>query len=146
MTTFWQDLRFGFRTLLKQPGFTVLMILTLGLGIGATTTIFSVVNSVLLQPLPFKEPERLVMIWRNNLHHQPNKILVTAPDYKDFKAQSSSIDDIAIFSNVYYTMTGLGEPEQLHAVLVTPSYFSLFGVQPVIGRAFTPEDVRSAQG
>jgi predicted permease len=146
MTTFWQDLRYGFRTLAKQRGFTALMILTLGLGIGATTTIFSVVNTVLLQPLAFKEPDRLVMIWRNNFSQQLNQFLISALDYKDFRAQSHVFEDISAFTPVYYAMMGQGEPEQLHAVLVSPSFFSLLGVQAAVGRAFSPEDIQSTQG
>src|SRR5947209_2987683 len=97
MTTFWQDLRYGFRTLANQPSFTAMMVLMLALGIGATTTIFSVVNAVLLQRLPLKEPDRMVMIWRNNFSQQLNQFTISAPDYIDFKAQSQVFDDISAF-------------------------------------------------
>jgi putative ABC transport system permease protein len=143
---FWQDLRYGLRTLRKQPGFTALMVLTLGLGIGATTIIFSVINTVLLRPLPFKEPDRLAVIWRNNFSQQLNQFPLSGPDYKDFKAQSRALDDLSAFIPVTYAMTGQGEPEQVHAVLVSPNFFSLLGVKAAAGRAFSPEDVQSTHG
>ena len=143
---FWQDLRYGFRTLAKQPVFTAIMVLTLGLGIGSTTLIFSAINATLLQPLPFKEPDHLVIIWRNNFSQQLNKFFVSAPDYKDFKAQNKVFEDMAVFMTTSYALTGDREPEQLHVVLVSPNFFSLLGVPPTVGRTSAAQDVQSSHG
>jgi putative ABC transport system permease protein len=139
-----QDIRYTFRTLLRQPGFALVAIVTLGLGIGANTAIFSVVNGVLLSPLPYREPERLVMLWET-LKDMP-QILVSYPDYLDWRQRAKRFEDIAIYSvGKRYTLTGSGEPENVQGGLASGNLFSLLGVRPALGRLLLPsDDQRSA--
>src|SRR5262245_32478155 len=114
MRTLFQDLRHGARMLLNKPGFTALIVLTLALGIGANTAIFSVANAVLLRPLPYQGPERLVYIW-GHMQEAPNiKSSVAAPDFLDYREQSKLFSDFAATSATFSaTLTGDGEPEQV---------------------------------
>src|SRR5499426_749898 len=135
-----QDLRYGARMLLKKPGFTLIAVITLALGIGANTAIFSVVNAVLLRPLPFKDPERLVWVWGTSpkisqANHSPVEFLA-------YQAQQTSFTEMAAYRNMPFTVTGAGEPEYVQGVIVSPNYFSLLGVPAARGRVFQPEDVR----
>ena len=137
MQTLLQDLRYGARMLLKRPGFTLIAVITLALGIGANAAIFSVVNAVLLRPLPFKDPERLVWVWAKigQANHSPVEFLA-------YQAQQTSFTEMAAYRNMLFTVTGAGEPEFVQGAIVSPNYFSLLGVQASRGRAFQPEDVR----
>src|SRR5262245_38642069 len=135
-----QDLRYGARMLLKKPGFTLIAVITLALGIGANAAIFSVVNAVLLRPLPFKDPERLVWVWGTSpkisqANHSPVEFLA-------YQAQQTSFTEMAAYRNMPFTVTGAGEPEYVQGVIVSPNYFSLLGVPAARGRVFQPEDVR----
>lgn len=127
METLLQDLRYGFRVLFRNPGFTAVALLTLALGIGANTAIFSVVYSVLLRPLPYPESDRLVVTG------------VSVPDYRDLKEAGSVFDETAIWASNLYTLDGDGEPEQLRGATVSSSFFTLLG-QAAIGRTFEPEE------
>jgi putative ABC transport system permease protein len=136
--TLWQDLRYGARMFLKQPGFTLIAVLTLALGIGANTAIFSVVNAVLLRPLPYAEPERLVWVWDTQPH------LPTAPtslpDFLAWKDQNHSFEHLAAFQNgSMFLDTGDGARDT-PVGLVTPEMFALFRVSPILGRTFTDEE------
>ena len=134
-----QDIRFTFRSLRRQPAFALIAIVTLGLGIGANTAIFSVVNGVLLSPLPYREPERLVVLWQT-LKDQP-QILVSYPDYLDWRRRAKSFQDIAIYDlGDSYTLTGAGEPENVQGNLASGNLFSLLGVRPAMGRLLSPAD------
>src|SRR5437667_3558080 len=124
METLWKDLRYGLRTLLKHPGFTAVVVLTLALGIGANSAIFSVVNAVLLRRLPFKDPDRLVMVWKGNLSRGEKQMIVSAPDFIDFRDQNQVFEDLAATLAVSFTFTGQGDPEQLYGSYVSPSFFS----------------------
>jgi putative ABC transport system permease protein len=139
-----QDVRYTFRSLLRQPAFALVAIVTLGLGIGANTAIFSVLNGVLLSPLPYREPERLVMLWET-LKDMP-QILVSYPDYLDWRQRAKRFEDIAIYSvGERYTLTGSGEPENVQGGLASGNLFSLLGVRPALGRLLLPsDDQRSA--
>ncbi len=144
-----QELRFGFRLIRKNPGFAAIAILVLGLGIGANTAIFSVVNGVLLRPLPFPEPERLVRIW----HTPPEKSFpgmttfsVSVANFIDWKAQSKSFDALSMYSFTHATMTGGTQPQVVRIARVTDGFFSVFRTQPVIGRAFTADEDQTGQG
>ncbi|HEV2665766.1 MAG TPA: ABC transporter permease, partial [Blastocatellia bacterium] len=141
MQTLWQDLRYGARMLLKKPGFTLIAIVTLALGIGANTAIFSVVNAVLLSPLPYIEPERLVWIW-GNFRGGTNTASVSQLDFLDYREQNRSFEHLGAFSseNAFVNLTGGGEPERLRASVVTANYFDIFGVKPALGRGFTAEE------
>jgi predicted permease len=141
MENLWQDLRHGFRALRKSPGFTAVAVLTLGLGIGANTAIFSVVENVLLRPLPYRDPSALVQIWNTYLPQFPQA--GNSPgDFQDFRRQASSFSEMAAFVDIPqgFNLTGEGEPQRLEARYATSGFFSLLGIQPVAGRTFTPEE------
>ena len=146
MQTLWQDLRFGARMLLKHPVFTLIAVVTLALGIGANTAIFSVVNAVLIRPLPFGEPERLVWLWGST----PNghrRAAVSPLDFTDFRAQNQSFEHLAaaIGVPVSFILTGSGEAERMRAGVVTGNYFAALGVQPALGRTFQVENEQSGR-
>jgi putative ABC transport system permease protein len=138
MGALWQDIQFGMRMLVRSRGLTVIAIIALALGIGANTAIFSIVNAVLVRPLPYPDPQRLVWLWETqpNLPHAP----FSAGDFLDFQAQNRSFEQLAAFHPVSFTLTGRGDPERLRAMVVTPNYFSALGVQPVLGRSFLPSE------
>ena len=139
MQTFFHDLRYGFRLLLRKPAFTVVAIVALALGIGANTAIFSVVNAILLRPLPYPEPERLVQL--NHNYPQINlKASVSAFGYTIYKTEAKAFEQIAAISGGSLNLTGSGEPEQLQAMMVTASFFSLFGGEAARGRVIAPEE------
>ena len=134
-----QELRFGLRSHRKSPGFSVVAILTLALGIGATTAIFSVVYAVVLRPLPFGDPERLVAIWTNT--PQVDRLPMAAANHRDIKAQSTLLEDVAIVrATANYNLTGDGEPEWLQGSGIPSNLFPLLRVEPLLGRGFTPEE------
>ena len=135
METILKDLRHGIRSLLKHRGFTVVAVITLGLGIGANTLMFSVVNAVLLRPLPYPNADRLVSLSQSSL--EDPDLAVSYPDYLDWRAQQSLFDDMAARLPTGGVITGANEPERVIGRLVTPSFFTTLGVQPMLGRSFT---------
>jgi putative ABC transport system permease protein len=135
-----QDLHYAARTLRKSPGFTVVAALTLALGIGANTAIFSVVDAVILRPLPYPEPTRLVELWGNVKRAKVERRGASFPDYLDWRAQSHSIEAMAAFDSGTMTLTGIDEPERIHAEVVSQPYFDLLGMRPALGRTFLPEE------
>src|SRR5215213_5503461 len=142
MENFFKDIRYGVRGLLKRPGFTVIALITLALGIGANTAIFSVVNAVLLRPLPFQKPEELVIVWEDaTLVGFPHNTPAPA-NYVDWKTQNQSFADMAATHETSYNLTGDGEPERVTAYAVTANFFPLLGVQPLLGRSFLNEEDR----
>ncbi|HJR05986.1 MAG TPA: ABC transporter permease [Pyrinomonadaceae bacterium] len=141
MGTILQDLRYGFRMLLKSPGFTFVAVLALALGIGANSAIFSVVNAVLLRPLPFKEPERLVMLWERN---ETQDTSVAYPNFLDWRDESKAFEQMTAYRRDSFNLTGAGEPERLAGRLVTGNFFATLGVQPFAGRDFVAEDDQPA--
>ena len=144
MGTLWQDFRYGARMLLKHPGVTLIAVMTLALGIGANTAIFSVVNAVILRPLPYKNPERLVSLWENVPQHGRSR--VTPADFFDWKKQSTTFEDMAAFGFSTMTLTGGGEPEQLLGTRAGSGYFSVVGVEPILGRSFLAEEYEPGKG
>ena len=136
-----QDIRYGVHMLARKPGFTALAVLTLALGIGANTAIFSMVNAVLLRPLPFQEPGQIVQL--NMTEEAPGNFPLTGQDYLDWRAQNRTFADMAVYSYVEnYNVTGAGEPERASVVETQANFFSMLGVQPVYGRPFlNGEDV-----
>ena len=139
----WQDIRYGLRMLWKSPGFTLVAVLTLALGIGANSAIFSVVNAVLLRPLPFKESERLVMIWNRGAEAAGGDRTPLAPsDLLDWRAQSRSFAEIGAFQRIIFNYIGGESPERVQAAGVTSNFFSMLGVQAQLGRTFLPEEER----
>jgi predicted permease len=135
----WQDLRHGARMLAKNPGFTLVAVITLALGIGANTSIFSVVSAVLLRPLPYPEPERLVMVWEK-LIRQDGRNVVSLADFCDWRERNRVFENIAASNGITVDLTEGSEPEQIRAAEVSPSYFDVLGFKPMLGRSFLPED------
>ena len=135
----FSDLRYAFRQLVKNPGFTGVAILTLALGIGACTAIFSVVNGVLLRPLDFPQPDRIVVIRETNLPQFP-EFSVSPPNYLDWAKQTKSWQYLAAYSGAQVNLTGEGEPQRLVGVKATAHYFDVYQIKPVLGRTFVPEE------
>jgi putative ABC transport system permease protein len=143
METLFQDLRYGLRLLRQKPGFTAVAVLTLAVGIGANTAIFSVVNAVLFQALPYREPDRLALIWHENRKEGGKKDPVSYEAYQAFGQQSGSFQEIAGYSPRWsFTLYGNGEPERLIGYFVSASFFNLLGVTPARGRVFSAEEDR----
>lgn len=138
MQTFWQDLRYGLRMLRKNPGFALIAVVTLALGIGANTAIFSVVNSVLFRPLPYKQPERLVWWWE--VQPQLAQAPFSAADFRDLESQNQTFEQVAAIRDSLLTLTGDGQPEQLRSAIVSANYFAMLGVEAKQGRVFQPDD------
>ena len=136
-----QDLRFALRMMRKNPAFTLVAVLTLGLGIGANTAIFSLLEVVLLRPLPYPEPERLFMLWTVEAKSQSG-MNSSYPDYRDWREQNHVFERLAAFHGTHYNLTGPPEPERVDALRVAPGLFELLRVQPVLGRTLSPEDDR----
>jgi putative ABC transport system permease protein len=135
-----KDLRYGFRSLLKRPGLTAVALITLALGIGINTAIFSAVDSVLLRPLPFKEPEQVVAIWEHTPHLGIARNEFAPANYFDLRRQNQSFTDVGAFGQLNVNLTGDGDPEQLDGQLVTANVFSVLGVSPALGRTFAPDE------
>jgi predicted permease len=144
MQKLWQDSRYAFRILLKNRGFTAVAVLALALGIGANTAIFSVVNSVLLRPLPYRDPQRLVVLWENYQQRGgPEREWFSPADFKDFREQAQSFEHVAALLGWGPTLTGQDEPEDLQGAAVSYDTFATLGVEPTIGRCFTADEDRT---
>jgi predicted permease len=137
-----QDIRYAFRTLLKQPVFALIAVLTLTLGIGANTAIFSLVYQILLRPLPYANSDRLVFVWNTYPLMGLQQASVSIPDYIDRKTQADAIEDATLFTGRALNLAEGGQAEQIRALAVTPSFFSTLGRQPALGRAFTEEEAK----
>jgi predicted permease len=149
METLLQDIRFGYRMLLKAPGFMAVAVIVLALGIGANTAIFSVVNTVLLRPLPYLQPDRLVQVW----HTPPQssfpgltRFSVSPANYLDWVNQNHSFEQMAIYGFMSFNLTGKGEPESILATRVSSNFFSVLRTQPMAGRVFSSEEDSSGHG
>jgi predicted permease len=140
MDTFLKDIRYGIRGLLKRPGFTAIVVITLALGIGANTTIFSVVNAVLLRPLPYKEPDRLIRIWESNPGRGWPDFSASAPNFKDWQKQQTVFEHLAAQEISTFNLAGDGQPERIAAASITANLFPMLGVSPALGRSFLPEE------
>ena len=135
-----QDIRFALRVLAKNPAFTIIAVIALALGIGANSAIFSVVDAVLLRPLPFKHPEQLVMLWENAAHQGFPKNTPSPANFLDWQKQAQSFTGIAAMAERSFNLTGVGEPERLEGRRVSANLFELLGVPAMLGRTFVPED------
>ncbi len=147
MKTLLQDLRYGVRVLLKSRGFALVAVVTLALGIGASTAAFSVVHAVLLRPLPFPEQERLFVAWKSDATSNNPFVELSVPDFRDWQAQSQSFESLAAMpTTVYgygYVLTGRGEPLQLESAKVTGRFFNVLGASAAVGRVFDERDDRT---
>src|SRR5262245_12674202 len=137
METFRQDLRYAFRRLLKSPGFTLVALLTLSLGIGANSAIFSVINGVLLRPLPYAEPDRLVALYHVS---EGQRSAMSGPNFMDLRKTSQTLADAAAVAGARVILTGQGDPVRLDAAEVSASLFDLLGVAPALGRTFRADE------
>ncbi len=146
METFWQDLRYGARMLVKNPGFTLVAILTLALGIGANTAIFSVVNAVLLRPLPFYSSERLLALGQTEAEDRSNLSQFSFRNFADLREQTKAFERLAAYYNNTMTLTGQGEAARLRTTVATADLFPLLGVSPALGRVFLPEEDNAGAG
>src|SRR5689334_22575777 len=135
MSTLLQDLRYGARMLTRNPGFTLVAIIALTLGIGATTAIFSVVNSVLLKPLPYPESEQLVYLWETS--PQIEEMSIAYPNYEDWRAQNEVFEHLGVYRRQSYNLTGKGEPERLTGSMMSAELFEALRVSALHGRVFT---------
>jgi predicted permease len=138
MHTFWQDVRYGLRALGKNRGFAVIAILTLALGIGANTALFSIVNGVLLSPLPYRNPEQLVSVYARQARF--NTASVSYPNFLDWQRENHSFSSMAAFRADNFNLTGLGEPERVKVNMISATFFPILGVQPMLGRHFTEQE------
>ena len=141
METLLRDIRYGVRSLLKRPGFTAVALIALALGIGANTAIFSLVNAVLLRPLPFADPDRLVWVF-GNVRNASNRASVSPVDFLDYRQQNTTFEEFAAQFSVpiHLNLTGTGEPERLTGSAVTGNYFQALGAKPALGRTFQLEN------
>ena len=138
LETVWQDLRFGGRTLRRNPGFAVIAVVTLALGIGANAAIFSVVNAVLLRPLPWHEPDRAVMIWSRWTAF--DKTWVASGEVVDYRRRTRTLDSVATWNDGQANLTGEGDPERVAVGAVSANTFSTLGASPFLGRTFTEQE------
>lgn len=138
--TIFQDLRYGLRLLRKYPGFALTVMITLGLGIGANATIFSVINAVLLEPLPYKEPDRLIRLWESNPGGGLAEVSVSVPNFQDWQKEQSVFEQLAALENATFNLTGSGEPQRVAAAKITTNLIPMLDVPPHLGRSFLPED------
>src|SRR2546422_10677379 len=142
MNTFWQDIRYAIRGLGRNPGFTLVTVVTLALGIGANSAIFSVVNTVLLKPLPYRNPAGLVKVWTHftgiGLPNDQNWF--SSPEFRDLRERNRSLADAAVISPGRYSLGVSGNPQSVNGATVSPSLFTLLGVSPQLGRTFTSEE------
>ncbi|HXN98841.1 MAG TPA: ABC transporter permease [Candidatus Acidoferrales bacterium] len=136
MEVLWQDLRFGWRMLRRSPGFAIVAVLTLAIGIGANAAIFSVINSVILRPLPFPESQRIVWIWETDENRNVHRGVASQAEFLDWRDRNHSFQELAAWRELFFTLTGNGEPEQNWGAQVSGNFFRLFRVKPALGRDF----------
>src|ERR1041384_1324782 len=139
----WQDLRFSVRSLSKRPGFTAIILIALALGIGANTAIFSLVNAVILQPLPYPGPDRLISVFGSRNRSTQGSLGPT--DFLDYRSQNKTFEQFAASGSTLLpkNFTGSGEPERLDTAAITGNYFEAFGVRPALGRGFSLENEKT---
>jgi len=142
-----QDARYAFRQLGKSPVFFLTAMLTLALGIGVNTAVFSVLHAVLLRPLPLEDADQLVVVWEQNPHRYWYRNIVSAANFNDWEAQNKVFSDMALIDPlITFNVTGGDSPIEVKAQRVTPNFFSLLGVRPLLGRGFLPEEGRPGSG
>lgn len=140
MPTLWQDLRFGFRLLTKSPGFTAIAVLTLALGIGANTAIYSVVNAVLIRPLPIREPNRVVVLHDQFPGWNVPRTKVSPLQFLEFSHRTDLFESSVALKPASLNLTGRGQPVRLQVMEATSGLFTTFGIKPILGRMFTTND------
>src|SRR5215217_4458299 len=138
-TASW-DVRYAARMVRKRLLFSLAIILTIALGIGADATIFGVINAVLLEPLPYKDPDRLVRLWESNLGQSQPESPVSVPNFQDWQREQSVFEEVAALEMATYNITGWGEPQRVASARITANLIPLLGVSPAVGRSFLPEE------
>src|SRR6267142_4689909 len=146
MENFWQDIRYGVRMLLKAPSISIVATIALALGIGANTAIFSVVNSVLLRPLPFTNSEQLMNVWETDSVRGYKRGSASYPNFVDWREQNHVFERMATYHTSDFILTGRGESARLQGAVVNADLFPLLGVSPVIGRGFLPDEDKPGEG
>src|SRR5215212_152542 len=141
METLIKDLRYGIRSLAKRPGFTAIAVLTLALGIGASTAIFSVVDGVLLRSLPYPDPDQIVQL--REINERGSRMPFTEPNFLDVRTRSHSFAGVAQYNGELTTVTGGSEPVRAAAYAVSADFFNVLGVKPLLGRTFSPEESKA---
>jgi len=136
------DLRYAFRQLLRQPGFTIMAVIALGLGIGANTVLFSAINTLFLRPLTYPKPEQLVRVWGSFPERGLDQANVSWPRYSAWRDQQQCFSKFAAQSFTGFTLTGRGDPENLQGIRVTSDFLPTLGIEPLFGRTFTADDDR----
>ena len=144
MQTLWQDLVYGVRILAKNRGFTLIVVLTLALGIGANTALFSVVDGVLLKPLPFRNPDRIIALFEHRLEFE--RASISYPNFLDWQRENRTFDALAAFRPDDFSLTGAGQAEKVHADMVSAEFFSILGVRLAAGREFSHDEDRQGAG
>ena len=144
MSAFLKDLRYAYRMLLKAPGFTLVAILTLALGIGANIAAFSIVDGVLLRPLPFPQSGQLVRVYDDLRTSNTKDVGMSVPEFWDYRDRSGVFQDIAVIWPIPVALTGIDRPQRIEVLATSPDYFTMLGVQPQIGRVFTQKRAGSS--
>lgn len=140
MEILFQDIRYAFRMLVKNAGFTAIVVLVMGLSIGAFSSVFGVVSAVLIRPLPYEDPDRLVVIWETNLKSGVNRSVVSSGNFIDWREQNQVFEETSPWRFWYFNLTGRDEPERIQGLLVSSNFFHLLGARPALGRTFLPEE------
>jgi putative ABC transport system permease protein len=136
----WQDLRYGARMLRKNPGFALIAVITLALGIGANSAIFSVINVLMLRPLPYRDSDKLVQVWETDAKRGRNSVTASYPNFAEWRDQNNVFEELAAYSDVEYNLTGASEPERVQGAVVSPAFFPMLRIEPKLGRVFLPEE------
>src|ERR1041384_2726758 len=140
-----QDLRYAGRILRRYPGFSLAIILTTALGIGANVTIFSILNAVILEPLPYKDPDHLVRLAESNLGQNQIESPVSVPNFQDWQRRQSSFEDVSALELATFNLTGRGEPQRIAAARITANLIPMLGVAPALGRPFLSEEEQAGR-
>src|SRR5215813_4042973 len=143
LETLWQDCFYAARTLRKHPAFTLMAVVTLALGIGASSTIFSALNTVVMEPLPYHDPDRLVRLWESNLKQSRPENPVSVPNFQDWRKQQTHFEQLAASELTTFNLTGSGEPQRVPALRITANLIPTLGVAPMLGLRFLPEEETS---
>src|SRR5262245_54264501 len=136
----WQDLRYGARMLLKNPGFSAVAVVTLALGIGANSAIFSVIDALLLRQMPYRDPDKLVQVWETDAKRGDNAMTASYPNFIDWRNQNHVFEQIAAYTDRNFILRGTADPERIHGAIVSPSFFPMLDIKPIVGRVFLPEE------
>ena len=142
MNRLWQDIKVGMRTMLKAPTFTAVAVITIALGVGSTTAIFSIVNTVLMRPLPYRQPDQLMTVWGTRAQQGQGQLRASMPNFKDWQSQNTVFESLAAYGFNRYILTGVDEPEQIRGAQVSEQFFQVMGVEPQLGSVFSAEQNR----